>query len=56
MEETGNLYCLAKDGKDRMLRLSANCKCTIGIYPFMEGKLEDFEPVFAELIKAGPLF
>ncbi len=50
MEETGKL---AKDGNDGML--SAR-KCSIGIYPFFDGKLEDFEPVFDELIKVSPLF
>ena len=29
-------------------------KCSIGIYPFFDGKLEDFEPVFTELIKVCP--
>ena len=38
-----------------MLNVSANCKCSIGIYPFFDGKLEDFEPVFTELIKVCPL-
>ena len=38
-----------------MLNVSANYKCSIGIYPFVDGKLEDFEPVFAELIKVGLL-
>lgn len=35
--------------------MSANCKCSIGIYPFGDGKLEDFEPVFTKLIEVGPL-
>lgn len=26
--------------------------CSIGIYPFFDGKLEDFEPVFGELIRS----
>lgn len=52
MEETGKL--IAEEGNDRMLSVNANCKCSIGIYPFFDGKLEDFEPVFAELIKVCP--
>lgn len=56
MEETGKLYSLVKYGNDRMLNVSANWKCSIGIYPFFDGKLEDFEPVFTELIKVYPPF
>ena len=52
MEETGKL--IAEEGNDRMLSVNANRKCSIGIYPFFDGKLEDFEPVFAELIKVCP--
>ena len=29
-------------------------KCSIGVYPFFDGKIEDFEPVFADLIKVRP--
>ena len=29
-------------------------KCSMGIYPFFDGKIEDFEPVFAELMKVRP--
>lgn len=56
MEETGKLYRLAEEGDGSMLRVSANCKCSIGIYPFFDGKLEDFEPVFAKLIEVCLLF
>ncbi len=55
MEEAGKLYDLAKDGIDGMLSASAGYQCSIGIYPFFDGKLEDFEPVFDELIKVCPL-
>lgn len=37
-----------------MLSVIGNCKCSLGIYPFFDGKLEDFEPVFTELIKVSP--
>lgn len=31
-------------------------KCSMAIYPFFDGKLEDFDPVFTELIKVRTLF
>lgn len=27
-------------------------QCSISVYPFHDGKMEDFEPVFLDLIKA----
>ena len=35
--------------------LSVEFQCTFGIYPFMDGKLEDFEPVFTKLTEVCPL-
>lgn len=35
--------------------LSAEFQCTFGVYPFMDGKLEDFEPVFTKLIGVCPI-
>ena len=55
MEETGKLSNLAEAGNDR-ISVGNNCKCSIGVYPFFDGKLEDFEPVFSELIKVCVLF
>ena len=55
MEETGKLHSTANLGNNRMLSMAANCKCSIGIYPFWDGKLEDFEPVFTKLIEVSPL-
>ena len=54
VEETGTLCGLMKWEFGGMLSVSANRKCSIGIYPFFDGKLEDFEPVFTELIKVCP--
>ena len=56
MEETGELFSFDKEGHRRMLSVIGNCKCSIAIYPFFDGKLEDFEPVFTELIKVCPFF
>ena len=55
MEETCMLSGLAEADNDRM-SLSNISKCSIGIYPFFDGKLEDFEPVFNELINVCPLY
>ena len=55
MEEAGKLCSHVNDGSERTLSVDANRKCSIGIYPFFDGKLEDFEPVFTDLIKVRPL-
>ena len=55
MEETGELRRFAKEGTiGWMLKRSGDFECSIGVYPFFDGKLEDFEPVITELIKVCP--
>lgn len=38
------------------MSLSNTFKCSIGIYPFFDGMLEDFEPVFTELINVCTVY
>lgn len=48
---------MASSCKRAVLTLGAQCshvltmQCSLGVYPFHDGKKEDFEPVFSKLIK-----
>ena len=54
MEKTCKPSSCAEKGNDSMSVIDS-CKCSLEIYPFFDGKLEDFEPVFSKLIEVGPL-
>jgi hypothetical protein len=39
----------------RVERANLFSQCSISVYPFHDGKFEDFEPVFQDLIKVSDL-